>query len=197
MANNPLRRCVHLFNFNGRDGFYENFFKVHAKNLQKVVDSGQKWVYDICVIKEKGVVAMFDRVYNHQLDAKNRMRIPAKLRDELGEKYTITCGVGGCLSVFSETQMTELKEKLSKISMFDAQAQKPLRLLLAYSWDAEEDKQGRILIPENLRKYAKLEKDVVIIKNLNCIEIWSSDVWNEYISGVDFSDLAGALDSLK
>ncbi len=140
---------------------------------------------------------MFDRVYNHQLDAKNRMRIPAKLRDELGEKYTITCGVGGCLSVFSEAQMTELKEKLSKISMFDAQAQKPLRLLLAYSWDAEEDKQGRILIPENLRKYAKLEKDVVIIKNLNCIEIWSSDVWNDYISGVDFSDLAGALDSLK
>lgn len=189
--------CEHLFKFIILGVFYENFFNLNAKNLQKVVDSGQKWVYDRCVNTEKGGVAMFDRVYNHQLDAKNRMRIPAKLRDELGDKYTITCGVGGCLSVFSEAQMTELKEKLSKISMFDAQAQKPLRLLLAYSWDAEEDKQGRILIPENLRKYAKLEKDVVIIKNLNCIEIWSSDVWNDYISGVDFSDLAGALDSLK
>ncbi|MFR6055411.1 MAG: division/cell wall cluster transcriptional repressor MraZ [Eubacteriales bacterium] len=144
----------------------------------------------------KGRSSDVRRAYNHQLDAKNRREYPRN-RDELGEKYTITCGVGGCLSVFSEAQMTELKEKLSKISMFDAQAQKPLRLLLAYSWDAEEDKQGRILIPENLRKYAKLEKDVVIIKNLNCIEIWSSDVWNDYISGVDFSDLAGALDSLK
>ena len=95
---------------------------------------------------------MFDRVYNHQLDAKNRMRIPAKLRDELGEKYTITCGVGGCLSVFSEAQMTELKEKLSKISMFDAQAQKPLRLLLAYSWDAEEDKHQESQLHRDLEQ---------------------------------------------
>lgn len=140
---------------------------------------------------------MFDRVYNHQLDAKNRMRIPAKLRDELGEHYTITCGVGGCLSVYSEAQMSALKEKFSKVSMFDAEAQKPLRFMLYHSWDAEEDKQGRILIPENLRKYAKLEKDVIIIKNFNCIEIWSADVWNDYIGGVDFSEMAGALDSLK
>lgn len=82
---------------------------------------------------------MFDRVYNHQLDAKNRMRIPAKLRDELGEKYTITCGVGRLfIRIFRSADDRELKEKLSKISMFDAQAQKPLRLLLAYSWDARK-----------------------------------------------------------
>lgn len=54
MANKPLCFCEHLFKFIIIDGFYENFFKVHAKNLQKVVDSGQKWVYDICVIKRKG-----------------------------------------------------------------------------------------------------------------------------------------------
>ncbi len=54
MANKPLRFCEHLFKFNRIDGFYENFFKVNAKKLQKVVDSGQKWVYDICVIKRKG-----------------------------------------------------------------------------------------------------------------------------------------------
>ncbi len=170
------------------------------KERQKIFKKWLTVVKNGCMIdtsKGKGAVSVFDRVYNHQLDAKNRMRIPAKLREELGEHYTITIGVGGCLSVFTEAQMEELKKELSKVSMFNAEAQKPLRFLLAYSWDAEEDKQGRILLPENLRKYAKLEKDVVIIKNLNCVEIWSSEVWNEYISNVNFSDLAGALDSLK
>ena len=136
---------------------------------------------------------MFERVYRHQLDAKNRMRIPAKFRDELGDNYTITCGASGCLYVFSEEEMSKVKAELSKVSLFDEEAQKPLRLFVAMSWDAEEDKQGRILLPEDLRLYAGLEKDVVTIKNLNHLEIWSSSKWAEYISQVNFSDLAKAL----
>ena len=140
---------------------------------------------------------MFERVYKHQLDAKNRMRIPAKFREELGENYTITCGTGGCLFVFSQEEMNKLKGELSKISLFDAEAQKPLRLFMSLAWDAEEDKQGRVLIPEDLRNYAKLGKDVVTIKNINHLEIWSSEVWNQYIGGVDFTALADALNKVK
>ena len=141
---------------------------------------------------------MFDKIYRHQLDAKNRMRIPAKFKEELGDNYTITIGSGGCLAVYTEKEMSELKEKLNKISVFDAEAQKPLRILMAYSWDAEEDNHGRILIPEDLRKYAKFNKDLVIIKNLKCIEIWASEVWDKYIADFDFDfkSLQNAIDKL-
>ncbi len=140
---------------------------------------------------------MFSGIFRHQLDAKNRMRIPAKFREELGDNYTITCGTGGCLFVFNEEEMNKLKEELSKISIFDVEAQKSLRPFVAFSWDVEEDKQGRILIPEDLRKYAKLDKDVVTIKNINHYEIWSSEVWNANMGEPDFSSLAKALGNLK
>ena len=137
--------------------------------------------------------SMFGKIYRHQLDAKNRMRIPAKLREELGENYTITKGTSGCLFVFSEPELDGIREKLKSVSLFDAKAMKPLRIFTASAWDAEEDKQGRILIPENLREFAKIKKDVVVMKNGKCIEIWSAEVWDEYNSDDDFDDIVGNL----
>ena len=140
---------------------------------------------------------MFEKVYKHQLDAKNRMRIPAKFREELGDNYMITIGSGGCLSVYTESKKKEFEEQFSKLSTFDEKAMKPVRMMLYYSWDAEEDKQGRILIPENLRKYAKIDKDVIVLKSIGCYEIWASEVWEEYTGQIDFGDLATALKDLK
>ena len=140
---------------------------------------------------------MSSRNYSHQLDAKNRMRIPAKLREELGEGYTITVGSGGCLYVYSAEQMKEVKKSLNKINSFRESQLKAARFILYNSWEAEEDKQGRILLPENLRKYAKIEKNVTVFKGPNCIEIWSEEVWNDYFSDVNFNDLADALDALN
>ena len=74
---------------------------------------------------------------------------------------------------------------------------KPARLILSSIWDAEEDKQGRILLPENLRKYAKIEKNIIVFKGPNCIEIWGEEVWNEYFNDVNFEELADALDALN
>ncbi len=136
---------------------------------------------------------MFGRIYRHQLDAKNRMRIPAKLREVLGDRYTITKGTSGCLFVFSQPELAELREKLQGVSIFDAKAMKPLRILTASAWDAEEDKQGRILIPEELRGFAKIKKDVVVMKNVKCIEIWSAESWEEYNSDADFDEVVGNL----
>ena len=140
---------------------------------------------------------MSGKNYAHQLDAKNRMRIPAKLREELGANYSITVGTGGCLYVYTEEQMQEVKKSLKKVNAYREKQLKAARFILYNTWEAEEDNQGRILLPENLRKYAKIEKNVKVFKGPNCIEIWSEEVWNEYFGDVNFEELADALDSLN
>lgn len=125
------------------------------------------------------------------------MRIPAKFREELGGEYTITVGVGGCLNVYTKEQMSEMRTLLNEVNGFRDNQVKAARFILYNSWDAEEDNQGRILLPENLRKYAKIEKNVVVFKGPKCIEIWSEEVWNDYFKDVNFNDLADAIDSLK
>ena len=140
---------------------------------------------------------MAGKNYSHQLDAKNRMRIPAKLREELGDNYTITVGTGGCLYVYSFDQMKEVRAKLNKVNAYREKQLKAARFVLYNSWDAEEDNQGRILLPENLRKYAKIDKNIRVFQGPNCVEIWSEEVWNEYFADVNFEDLADALDVLN
>ncbi len=140
---------------------------------------------------------MAGKNYTHQLDAKNRMRIPAKLREELGSNYSITVGSGGCLYVYSESQMQEVKATLKNVNAFREKQLKAARFILYNTWQAEEDNQGRILLPENLRRYAKIEKNLIVFKGPNCIEIWSEEVWNDYFADVNFEELADALDTLK
>ena len=140
---------------------------------------------------------MAGKNYTHQLDAKNRMRIPAKLREELGDGYSITVGSGNCLYVYTKEQMQDVKNTLSKINRYKENQLKAARFILYNTWEAEEDKQGRILLPENLRKYAKIEKNVIVFQGPNCIEIWSEEVWNEYFNDVNFECLADALDQLN
>lgn len=140
---------------------------------------------------------MAGKNYSHQLDAKNRMRIPAKLREELGDGYTVTVGSGGCLYVYSAEQMQEVKATLTNINPYREKELKAARFILFNAWDAEEDNQGRILLPENLRKYAKIDKNIVVFKGPNCIEIWSEEVWSGYFDDVSFDNLADALDALK
>lgn len=142
---------------------------------------------------------MSSKSYLHQLDAKNRMRIPAKLREELGDNYTITVGTGGCLNVYTEEQMKELKTLFKNINPFRVDELNLARYFLYNSWDAEEDNQGRILIPENLRKQAKIQKNVIVYQGPNCVEIWAEEVWNENFSPkeINFDALAGAYDKLK
>ena len=140
---------------------------------------------------------MAGKNYAHQLDAKNRMRIPAKLREELGGEYTITVGSGSCLYVYSKEQWAKIKQTLTGINPFKEKQLKAARFVLFNSWEAEEDKQGRILIPESIRKIAKIVKNVVVFKGPTCVEIWAEEVWNDYFNEIDFSNLAGAFDSLK
>lgn len=162
-----------------------------------MVDSGQNFKYNESTIEGGGIKVLNERLYKHQLDAKNRMRIPAKLREGLGDGYSITCAAGGCLSVMSKAETDELLNKFSKVSRFNAKAQKVIRFFVSNLWEAEEDKQGRILLPDNLRKYAKIDKNVIVFKGPTAIEIWSEEVWNDYFNDVNFDDLADAVDALK
>lgn len=135
--------------------------------------------------------------YSHQLDAKNRMRIPAKLREELGDSYYITVGTGGCLFVCTEEEMSEKKAFLKSVNPYKAEEMKIARYILANTWHVEEDKQGRILIPDNLRSYAKLTKNLKVFRGPNYVEIWAEEVWNEYFSDIDFGVLANAFDNFN
>lgn len=128
---------------------------------------------------------MFSGEYEHSLDAKGRVIMPSKFREALGSVFYITKGLDRNLLVFSTDAWNSFYEKLSKLPMADKNARGFSRLFLSGAAECEADKQGRILLPSNLRAYAGITKDVTIIGNGDKIEIWSSENWNSYIDALD------------
>ena len=118
---------------------------------------------------------MNEGVYYHQLDAKNRMRIPAKIREEFVNGYTLTLAPGGCLAVISREESERRSAMFAKISPYDPVALEAARSVSIWKWDAEEDNQGRILLPNSLLEYAGIEKNVVTVGVKNRLEIWSEE----------------------
>ena len=118
--------------------------------------------------------------YRHQCDAKYRLRIPAKLKKELGENCVITKGNDGCLFLLPKVEMDNILNKIENLSIFNSQLQKPLRFLFSSAVEIEEDNQGRFLLPANLREFAGITKDVVFVGVGNRAELWSEDRWNKY-----------------
>ena len=112
--------------------------------------------------------------YQHSIDAKGRLFIPAKLREELGDTFYVTMGMDGCLSVYSDASWAKFTEKFESLPYTKTKA---MRALFANAAKCEPDAQGRILIPAKLRAYAALEKDVVVIGVSNRAEIWNAERW--------------------
>lgn len=106
--------------------------------------------------------------------------MPARFRDELGEKFIVSRGIGKCLFVFSEEVWMEFAGKLKNIPISDQKAQVFLRMLFASACECEPDKQGRILLPARLREYAGMEKEVVAIGVMSRVELWGKEAWDEY-----------------
>ena len=125
-------------------------------------------------------MAMLGGEYRHQCDAKYRLRIPAKLKKELGENCVITKGNDGCLFLLPKVEMDNILNKIENLSIFNSQLQKPLRFLFSSAVEIEEDNQGRFLLPANLREFAGITKDVVFVGVGNRAELWSEDRWNKY-----------------
>jgi MraZ protein len=118
--------------------------------------------------------------YVHQLDAKNRIRIPAKLKKELGEKYYFTRGTDGCLFVFPEEIIQQEIAKLEEIKLTEGDKRLGVRAFLKSVVPAEEDNQGRVVLPAILKSFAQIKKDIHICGIGSRIEIWAKEVYDEY-----------------
>ena len=125
--------------------------------------------------------------YEHSLDVKGRLILPAKIREDMGDKFIVTKGLDGCLFGFSQNEWTNFEEKLKILPLTNKNARDFVRFFLSGATECEIDKQGRFLITGNLREYATLEKDAIIIGVGTRIEIWNREKWKSYNSDENIS----------
>jgi len=118
--------------------------------------------------------------YLHTIDNKGRLIFPAKFRDELGELFIATKGLDNCLFVYTRSEWAILEEKLKKLPLAKPEARAFVRFFFSGAAELECDKQGRVLLPTNLREYARLDKEVVVIGVSTRIEVWNKAAWDEY-----------------
>jgi MraZ protein len=118
--------------------------------------------------------------FKHNLDQKGRVSIPAKFRQKFAEGLILTRGIDQCVFGFPKPEWEKVVNKITNLPLSQANARAFARLMLSGAFEAEIDNQGRVLIPEVLRKYAHLEKKVVIVGMHNRIEIWDDKKWEEY-----------------
>lgn len=121
---------------------------------------------------------MFMGTYEHSIDTKGRVIIPAKFREQLGESFVVTLGLDGCLFVYPEEEWEDFVKQLRELPG-SKEARKLQRYFMAGAAPCDADKQGRVLIPANLREKVGLEKDIVFVGVMSKIEIWSKEHWDE------------------
>ncbi len=125
--------------------------------------------------------------FEHSLDAKGRLIMPAKLKSAIGDRSIVTKGLDGCLFAFSQEEWKNFEEKLKALPLSNRNSREFTRFFLSGATECEIDKQGRFLIPNNLRESAELKKEAVIIGVGTRIEIWDKEKWNSYNSAENIS----------
>lgn len=123
---------------------------------------------------------MFIGEYQHSIDPKKRLAVPSKFRTDLKNKIVLTKGLDKCLIIYPMKVWQELAEKLGTLPIGESSTRSFVRSMLAGAVDCEIDKQGRILVPDFLKSYASLDKNVVIAGVYNRLEIWDEKKWDEY-----------------
>ena len=136
---------------------------------------------------------MFMGEYNHTIDAKGRLIIPARFRELLGEEFILTKGLDGCLSIYPLDEWNAFETKLRALPLTNKNARTFTRFFVAGATNCELDRQGRVLVPQPLREFAGLEKEVVLTGNLNRIEIWSKEKWSENCNYDDMDSIAESM----
>ncbi|WYJ80496.1 protein MraZ [Enterococcus sp. DIV1094] len=139
-----------------------------------------------------GVVSMLMGEYRHNIDAKGRLIVPSKLREELGEQFVLTRGLDGCLFGYPMSEWNELESKLNDMPLAKKDARTFVRFFYSAATECELDKQGRINIPNTLRNYATITKECVIVGVSNRIEIWDEAKWQEFSEAAEenFDEIA-------
>lgn len=126
--------------------------------------------------------------YNHNVDEKGRVSVPAKFREDLGGSFIVTKGLDNCLFIYSKIEWSTFETKLKDLPLTNPNARNFIRFFFSGACECELDKQGRITLPQNLREYAGLSKDVTIIGVSTRVEIWDREKWNGY-TGSDNMDM--------
>ena len=133
--------------------------------------------------------------YSHNMDAKGRLNFPTKLREGLGDVFYVTKALDQpCLTVYSETEWERLSAKIAALP--ESKGSQMKRWLFSGAAALQPDKQGRVLIPQELRNFAGLEKDVVLTGNLNRIEVWSKEKWSENCNFDDMDSIAESMQDM-
>lgn len=141
---------------------------------------------------------MFMSEFNHMVDAKGRLIIPSKYREVLGDKFVVTKGLDGCLFVYDNAEWNAFEEKLRALPISKKDNRMFARHFLAGAAEVEVDKQGRILLPPNLREFADITRDVTFVGVAGHIEIWNRQRWEAMQKEEDESmeDIAERMDDL-
>lgn len=136
--------------------------------------------------------------YNHNIDDKGRVSVPAKFREDLGSSFIVTKGLDNCLFIYSKNEWTTFETKLKDLPLTNPNARNFIRFFFSGATECELDKQGRIILPQNLREYAGLNKDVAIIGVATRVEIWDREKWNTYTSSdnMDMDEVAIQMSNL-
>ncbi|MBP5281783.1 MAG: division/cell wall cluster transcriptional repressor MraZ [Lachnospiraceae bacterium] len=139
---------------------------------------------------------MFMCEYNHTVDAKGRLIVPAKFRESLGDEFVVCKGLDHNLYVYSNEDWEAFSNQLSTLPLTNKEARQFVRFFLSGASTVEVDKQGRILVPPSLRAFAELDKDVVLAGVGHRIEIWSKARWDSDSFDGDMDEIAGTMDKL-
>ena len=141
---------------------------------------------------------MFIGEYQHAVDEKGRIAVPAKFRADLRKGAVVTKGLDNCLFLYTRQEWKKLADRLAALPISKANTRAFARLMLAGAMDVEIDGQGRMLLPEYLRTFAGLSKQVVVTGLYNRLEIWDTQRWEAYKAGTESKsgDIAEALNEL-
>ncbi len=136
--------------------------------------------------------------YRHNVDVKGRVSVPSKFREDLGQSFVVTKGLDNCLFIYSKQEWETFENKLKQLPLTNQDARSFIRFFFAGATECEVDKQGRINIPQNLRDYASIKKDVVIVGVATRAEIWDSEAWDNYTNSdsLDVSKIASQMSEL-
>lgn len=132
--------------------------------------------------------------YEHTVDAKGRMFVPARLRTALGDRFTVTKGLDGCIAAYPAAEWDALEAKIRALPM--SKARDLQRFFFAAAADVELDSQGRILLPAGLRRYAGIEREVVVIGAAAHAEIWDAARWEAYSGAITDDRIAAAMEDI-
>lgn len=160
--------------------------------VQKCGICGAKWsIVGEAGTKERKGAGMFLGTYEPRLDDKGRLILPAKFRDQLASGVVVTRGQERCLYVFPRAEFENIHEQLAKAPLTSKQVRDYTRVLLSGASDEIPDKQGRITLPQTLRSYAGLGRELTVIGSGSKVEIWDTNAWQTYLDATEdlYSDL--------